>query len=261
MLRRRHFPSCLVSVGMGAGLPLAVMAQPVATIAAASDLQFVLDDLLTQFERNGGRRPRLVYGSSGNLYSQISQGAPFQLFLSADEALVFRLADAGRTLDRGHLYALGRIGVLVPAGSPLKADGTLADLAAALKDGRLKKFAIAHPDHAPYGARAREALTTAGLWPAIRRHLVLGENISQAAQFALSGSAQGGIVALSLAMAPTIAARGSFDLIPAAMHQPLRQRMVLLKDAPPVLREFYQFMATPAARQAMTRHGFSVPPE
>ncbi len=234
------------------------MAQPVATIAAASDLQFALDDLLTQFERSGGRRPRVVYGSSGNLYSQISQGAPFQLFLSADEALIFRLADAGRTLDRGHLYAIGRIGILVPAGSPLKADGTLADLAAALKDGRLQKFAIAHPDHAPYGARAREALTTAGLWPAIQRHLVLGENISQAAQFALSGSAQGGIVALSLAKAPAIAARGSFDLVSAAMHQPLRQRMALLKDAPPALREFHRFLSTPGARQTLARHGFSV---
>jgi molybdate transport system substrate-binding protein len=229
------------------------------TLAAASDLQFAIQEVAAQFERETGHRLRLVFGSSGNFYAQILQGAPFQMFMSADEDFVFKLHAAGRTIDRGRLYAIGRIGIMVPHGSPLKADGELRDLAAALQDGRLQHFAIANPDHAPYGMRAREALQHTGLWQAIRPRLVLGENISQAAQFATSGSTQGGIVALSLALAPGVARLGEFQPIPAAWHQPLRQRMVLMKDAPPALRAFYDHLSTPAAQAIMTRHGFEMP--
>ena len=179
--------------------------------------------------------------------------------MSADEAFVFKLADAGKTLDRGRLYAHGRIVIFVPKGSPLRADGQLRDLAAALRDGRLSKFAIANPEHAPYGARAREALHHAGLWEAIQPHLVVGENIAQTAQFATSGSTQGGIIALSLALAPQVAALGAFDLIPATWHQPLAQRMVLIKDAPEAAQRFYDFIATPGAQAIMTRFGFAMP--
>ena len=181
------------------------------------------------------------------------------MFMSADESFVFKLADANKTIDRGRAYALGRIGIFVPHGSPLKADGGLQDVAAALKDGRLQKFAIANPEHAPYGTRAREALQSAGVWSAIESKLVLGENISQTAQFAASGSTQGGIIALSLAKAPSIAKLGDFALIPEAMHQPLKQRMVLMKDAPPALRAFYDYLATPAAQAIMVRYGFAMP--
>ncbi len=242
-------------------LPATARAQPVVvpTLAAASDLKFAIEEVAAQFERESGHKLRLVFGSSGNFYSQILQGAPFQMFMSADEDFVFKLHAAGRTADRGRLYAIGRIGIMVPPGSPLKADGTLADLAAALKDGRLQRFAIANPDHAPYGMRAREALQHAGIWDAIVPRLVMGENISQAAQFATSGSTQGGIVALSLALAPQVARLGEFRLIPADWHQPLRQRMVLTKDAPPALRAFYDHLSTPAAQAIMTRYGFEMP--
>ncbi|MCY1507396.1 Molybdate-binding protein ModA [compost metagenome] len=179
--------------------------------------------------------------------------------MSADEDFVFRLADAGKTVDRGRLYAVGRIGVLVPHGSSLKADGELKDLSAALKDGRLQKFAIANPEHAPYGARAKEALQHAGLWELVQPKLVLGENISQTAQFATSGSTQGGIIALSLAKAPSVAKLGEFALIPEAWHQPLKQRMVLIKNAPPAARAFYDYIATPAAQEIMVRYGFAMP--
>lgn len=239
--------------------PLTVLAQPVPSIAAASDLKFALEEVAAQFERDTGQQVRLVFGSSGNFCAQLLQGAPFQMFLSADEELVFRLADAGRTLDRGRLYAVGRIGILVPHGSPLKADAELKDLAAALKDGRLQKFAIANPEHAPYGRRAEEVLRHAGLWDAIRPRLVLGENISQAAQFATSGSAQGGIVALSLAKAPAVARLGTFALLPASWHQPLRQRMVLMNDATPAARAFYAYLSTPPAQATMARYGFAMP--
>ena len=200
-----------------------------------------------------------MFGSSGNFYSQILQGAPFQMYMSADEDFVFKLADAGKTVDRGRLYALGRIGIMVPIGSPLKADSELKDLAAALKDGRLQKFAIANPEHAPYGARAKEALQHTGLWDAIQPKLVLGENISQTAQFATSGSTQGGVIALSLAKAESVAKLGSFALIPNDWHEPLKQRMVLLKDAPPSLRAFYNYITTPAAQDIMVRYGFAMP--
>ena len=202
-----------------------------------------------------------MFGSSGNFYSQILQNAPFHLFMSADEDFVYKLFDAGKAVDRGSAYAVGRIGIIVPKGSPLKADGELKDLAAALKDGRLQKFAIANPEHAPYGARAREALQHAGLWEAIQPKLVLGENISQTAQFATSGSTQGGVIALSLAKAPAIGGLGDFALIPENWHRPLRQRMVLIKNAPPEARAFYAYVASPAAQEIMVRYGFAMPRE
>ncbi len=238
------------------GLP----AQPVATVAAASDLKFALEEVAANFERQTGQTLRLLFGSSGHFKTQILQGAPFHLFLSADESFVFELDAAGKTVDRGRAYAIGRIGIMVAADSPLKPDGELRDLAAALKDGRLQKFAIANPAHAPYGARAMEALKHAGVWEAIQPRLVYGENISQAAQFALSGSTQGGIVAQSLALAPALARSGRFSLIPEHWHQPLKQRMVLVKEAPPAARAFYDYIGTPAAQAVMKRYGFEMPP-
>jgi len=246
----------IVSVGATSA---AAAATPVATVAAASTLKFALETIAADFERQTGQRLRLVFGSSGQFFTQIRQGAPFHLFMSADEDFVLRLADEDRTLDRGQLYAVGRIGLFVPNGSPLRPDGQLKDLAAALADGRLQRLAIANPAHAPYGARAREALTHAGLWPAIEPRLVIGENISQAAQFASTGSAQGGIISLSLAMAPALAALGRFELIPAHFHKPLVQRMVLLKGAPPAAVAFYAYLAQPQAQEVMARFGFTRP--
>lgn len=241
--------------------PLTARAQTpvVPTLAAASDLKFAIEEVAAQFEQKTGQRLRLVFGSSGNFHSQILQGAPFHLFMSADEHFVFKLADAGKTLDRGRLYAHGRIGILVPKGGAVKADGELKDLAAALEDGRLKRFAIASPEHAPYGMRAKEALQHAGLWSRIEPRLVVGENISQAAQFATSGSTQGGIVAYSLALAPQVGRLGDFALIPASWHRPLAQRMVLMRDAPAAARAFYRHLATPEAQAIMVKHGFAMP--
>lgn len=230
-------------------------------IAGAADLKFALEEIATQFRADTKREVKLVFGSSGNFYRQIGQGAPFQLFLSADEDFVFKLADAGKTVDRGELYALGRIVIIVPRGSALKADGEFKDLSAALTDGRLKKFAIANPEHAPYGKRAEEALKHAGLWERIRGRLVLGENVAQTAQFATSGSTQGGIIAYSLASAPAVAKLGEFALIPHAWHAPLKQRMVLIKGAGETAQTFYRYLQQPAARSIMKRYGFVLPGE
>jgi molybdate transport system substrate-binding protein len=249
----------LLLAGLSLMFGVSVQAARPITVAAASDLQFALKEIATEFEAKSGQPLRLVFGSSGNFYAQILQGAPFHLFMSADEVFVFKLADAGFTRDRGRLYAMGRIGIQTPKGSAVRADSELKDLAAAMTDGRLKKFAIANPEHAPYGMRAEEALRHAGLWDRIRPMLVYGENISQAMQFALSGSAQGGIIAYSLALAPQIKSQGEFALIPQSWHQPLAQRMVVLKNAPPAAQVFYDYLSTPDAQKIMQRYGFEMP--
>jgi molybdate transport system substrate-binding protein len=228
-------------------------------IAAASDLQFALEDIAAAFTADTGLQVRLAFGSTGNFVTQIRQGAPFQMFMAADETFVLALARDGFTRDEGQLYGIGRLVLKVPDGAPLAADGTLASLRDALAAGRITRFAIANPDHAPYGQRAREALVHAGLWEAIQPVLVLGENVSQAAQFALSGNAEGGIIAYSLALSPQLAAKGSHALIPADWHAPLLQRMVLLNDAGPVAEAFYAYMSSPPARAIMERYGFALP--
>jgi len=178
------------------------------------------------------------------------------MFLSADEGFVFKLADAGKTIDRGTLYSEGRIVLFAPHGSPLTPDARFEDLKAALKDGRLQKFAIANPEHAPYGRAAEQALESQGLWEDVKPKLVLGENVAQTAQFATSGSTQGGIFAYLLALSPEVAKLGSFVLIPADWHRPLRQRMVLMKNAGEAAKAFYAYVQTPAARAIFRKFGF-----
>jgi molybdate transport system substrate-binding protein len=240
-----------------------VCAADVPAIAAAADLKFALAEIARTFEKDTGRKLRLSFGSSGNFTHQLEQGAPFELFLSADENYIFRLAEKGIAADRGVLYAIGRVVMFAPHGSTLQVDAQLADLKTALGDGRLKRFAIANPDHAPYGRAARAALQQAGLWATIQPKLVLGENASQATQFAAAGSSQGGIVPLSLSKAPEIARLGTFALIPAEWHagEPLRQRMALTKKAGETARAFYAYLQQPVARAVFVRHGFELPEE
>jgi molybdate transport system substrate-binding protein len=256
---RRTLLAALAALGLGPGPAAAQGEAPV--VAAASDLQFAVQEIAEAFAADTGQRVRLSFGSTGNFARQIREGAPFQIFMAADEQFILDLARDGFARDEGDLYAIGRIVVKVPPGSTLKADGTLASLRQALAEGRITRFAIANPDHAPYGRRAREALQHAGLWEQIQPFLVLGENVSQAAQFALSGNAEGGIIALSLALAPELRDKGTADLIPEDYHEPLRQRMALLKGAGPVAEAFYAYMKTPRARDIMERYGFVLPAE
>lgn len=252
-----------VVVILGLLLAAVVRAQDVPPIAAAADLKFALAEVARVFEKETGRQLKISFGSSGNFTQQIEQGAPFELFLSADENYIFRLADKGIAADRGTLYAVGRVVLFAPHGSSLKADAQLVDLQAALTDGRLMRFAIANPDHAPYGRAARAALQHAGLWESIQPKLVLGENAGQAMQFAAAGSSQGGIVPLSLSKAPEIAKLGTFASIPAEWHasEPLRQRMALTRKAGETARAFYAYLQQPAARAIFVRYGFLLPDE
>lgn len=230
-------------------------------VAAAADLRFALADIASAFEADTGASVRLTFGSSGNFARQIRQAAPFEIYLSADEQYALALARDGFTRDEGTLYGVGRIVLMVPNGSPLEPDGSLDDLKAALSDGHVTRFAIANPDHAPYGKRAEEVLRHKDLWEKISPYLVLGENVGQAAQFATSGNAQGGIIAYSLALSPTLSNRGSYALITEDWHTPLRQRMVLLKDAGTTAERFYEYLRQPAARAIFRKYGFALPGE
>jgi molybdate transport system substrate-binding protein len=239
--------------------PLAAAAD-IANVAAASDLQFALTDIVAAFKAKTGRDVRLSFGSSGNFRRQIADGAPFDVFLSADASYADALVAEHRTQGDGVVYAIGRIALFVPNGSPIEADPQLRGVAAALRAGTLRKFAIANPEHAPYGRAARDVLERKGLWNAIEPHLVLGENVSQAAQFAVNGGADAGIVAWSLLRAPGVASRGKAVVLPASEHAPLVQKMVLLARAGDTARAFYGFVQTPAAREILGRYGFEAPP-
>jgi molybdate transport system substrate-binding protein len=245
---------------MGFGVS-SLNAQDAPIIAAAADLKFALEEVAANFKAETNQEVRLNFGSSGNFARQLQQGAPFEMFMSADEGFVFQLADAGKTADRGALYAEGRIVLFVPKSSTLKADAQFSDLRAALADGRIQKFAIANPEHAPYGRAAEQALKSQGLWDSLQPKLVFGENVSQAAQFATSGSSQGGIFAYSLALAPEVGQLGSFALIPSGWHAPLRQRMVLMKSASATTKDFYRYVQTRAARVIFRKFGFVLPGE
>ncbi|HEX4883438.1 MAG TPA: molybdate ABC transporter substrate-binding protein [Casimicrobiaceae bacterium] len=260
MTHRRPFLAVLALACAALAVAAPVQAQAPA-VAAAADLKFAMADLADAYQAATGRTVKLAFGSSGNFTQQIENGAPFELFLSADEGYVARLEAKGLTRDAGVLYAIGRLVLFVPAGSPLAHDGTLADLQRAIADGRLKRFAIANPEHAPYGRAAREALQAAGAWERIQPLLVLGENAVQATQFAAAGNAQGGLVPSSLAKAPEVARLGVATSVPDAMHRPLRQRMVLLKRATPAAEAFYAWLQSPPARAIFVRHGFALPGE
>ncbi|MBS7808712.1 molybdate ABC transporter substrate-binding protein [Variovorax sp. PCZ-1] len=222
-------------------------------VAAASDLKFALAELGAQFEKQTGLKLAITFGSSGNLARQLEQGLPMDVFLSADEALVFRLAKGGWARDEGVVYGTGRLAWIVPKDSRAALSPDLKGLTAAL--GESGKLSIANPDHAPYGRAARSALQNTGVWPAVQSRLVLGENVSQATQFVSTGAAQVGVVALSLAVAPEVAQRTRHGVVDAALHPPIIQRMALHAKAPVSAQRFYAFLQTNTAKAVLSSHG------
>ncbi len=225
-------------------------------IAAAADLRFALDEIVTAFRKdNPGDRIDVTYGSSGRFYAQIRQGAPFDLFFSADIAYPRELHAAGMAASAVTPYARGR---LVVWSATL--DAGRLDLRQ-LADPAIARVAIANPRHAPYGRRAEEALRRAGVWDKVEAKLIVAENVGQAAQFVLTGNAQVGIIALALALSPQLAGKGSYRTIPENLHEPLDQGFVITRRAAanPLARRFAAYLATPAAQAVLTRHGF-VPP-
>jgi molybdate transport system substrate-binding protein len=254
MLERRAFFAAVAAAGLLMGRSWAASASAHVRVAAASDLKFALSALAAQYERDTGQTVQVNLGSSGHFAQQIRQGLPVDLFMSADEAFVFQLADAGLTEDRGALYALGRIAAVVPVASPIELDPALQGLRN--RWSALTAFAIANPEHAPYGRAAQQALERLNLWELVKPKLVLGENIAQTTQYVTSGAAQAGITALSLALAPEVARSVRHVALPASLHDPLRQRMVLLKRAPANAIQFYRYVQTATAKAVLSRYGF-----
>jgi molybdate transport system substrate-binding protein len=220
------------------------------TVFAASDLQPVLPEIARLFEATGGARVVLVFGSSGNLATQIRHGAPADLYLSANEAYVDQLIERN-VIDGASRreYGVGRLALIAAAGVPQP------DALQSLTSSPYRVIAIANPDHAPYGVAAREALTAGGAWDAVASRLVFAENIAQAYQFVTSGSADVGIVALSLVLA---AGNRPYVLIDDALHAPIRQTggVVVARPGAGAAHEFLRFIAGPEGQQVLARFGF-----
>ena len=228
------------------------------TVAAAADLKFALDEIVADFGRaHPDDTVEVVYGSSGKFATQIRQGAPFDLYFSADIAYPRALEAEGLALGPTRPYAVGRIVLW----SRTRDAGTLRlqDLA----DPALGRIAIANPRHAPYGKRAEEALRAAGVWDAVQPRLVQGENIAQTAQFVQTGNAAVGIIALSLALNPALAGQGGYHLIDAVLHAPLEQGFILTRKAEgkALATAFADYIGSAAARAVLVRYGFELPGE
>lgn len=233
--------------------------QPIA-VAAASDLKFALESVIKEFQRtHRGIEVRPSFGSSGNFYAQLSNGAPFDLFFSADVEYPRRLLEQGVALaGSDFLYAIGRIVVFVPRSSTL--DLVALGLKAVAQES-VRKVSIANPEHAPYGRAAVAALKSSGLYESVEKKLVFGENVSQAAQFVESGAADAGIIALSLAVAPAMKDAGRFWEVPLNAYPSLEQVGVIIKNTknPKAAGAFRAFVVGTEGRAILKRYGFEVP--
>lgn len=228
------------------------------TIAAAADLKFALTEVVDAFAPgHPGDKVEVVYGSSGKLFAQLANDAPYNLFFSADMDYARNLEAKGLTVGPAQPYAIGHL-VLWSRDARL-AKTPLADLPKA----NIAKLAIANPDVAPYGRRAKEALEHAGVWAAMQPKLVMGENIAQTAQFVESGAADAGILALSLVLSPAMKDKGTYSPVPPQWHSALEQGYVVLARARdnPLAKAFSEHMRTSATRAIMRRYGFALPGE
>ena len=228
------------------------------TIAAAADLKFAMDEIVSTYKKsNSVDEIDVVYGSSGKFQTQIQQGAPYDIYFSADISFPSELAKNGFAASDVKPYALGRIVLWSASMDTTKM--TLDSLA----DPKITRIAIANPKHAPYGKRAEEALRASGLWDKVEPKLVYGENIAQTAQFVQTGNAQVGVIALSLVVNPELAGKGGYWLIPEKLHAPLEQGYIITKQAAgnALAKRFVEYMDSKPARAVMTKYGFVLPGE
>lgn len=254
---RRRLLLAAAGVASVRAAPAADGADARLTIAAASDLRFALDELLRPLRSAWPQaRIEVIYGSSGKLATQIRHGAPFDVFLSADIAFARDLHEAGLAAGPPRLYAVGQLVTwsLQPALGRLRLDELV-------RRPDVRRLAIANPEHAPYGQRAVEALRACGAYDQARPKLVLGDNVAQAAQFVETGAAQAGMVAYSIVLAPPLARRGAWTLVPQEWHQRLEQGLAVLRRAAasPLAAAFVHQLQTPAGRATLARYGFVLP--
>lgn len=226
-------------------------------VAAASNLRFALPPIESQFTAETGESVRSVFGSSGHFYRQIRQGAPYEIFLSADESYIKQLESSGLTAEPSFVYGVGRLAYFAPHGSLLDPKRGLADLKQAVLEHRIQRFAIANPGHAPYGKAAFAILQNLAIAESIQGALLLAENISQTAHLAAGGSTDGGLIAYSLVFSDSISKRGTYSVVPNHLHPPLIQRVVLLKGASETATRFYHFLKSATASDLLSRYGFT----
>lgn len=228
------------------------------TVAAAADLQFAMQDVATRFQRQTGKTVKLTYGSSGNFFQQIQNGAPFDIFFSANLDYAKKLEAAGLTEPGSYYqYARGKIVIWVPKDSKL-------DLTSGMKtllDPSVKKIAVANPLHAPYGQAAVAAMKSQNVYENVKDKFVLGENISQTASFVVSGAADVGIVALSLVLSPDMKDKGRYVEVPADEYPPIEQACVTLSSSrsKETARQFLAFVKTAEVVDVLRSYGFDVP--
>ena len=231
------------------------------TVAAAADMSAALPELVAAYAKKTGQAVKLSFGSSGNLTNQIRNGAPFDVFFSADEEYPHQLIAEGLAdKDTLYRYAVGRLVLWVPGDSPLD----LSKLGVkALLDPAVKKISIANPVTAPYGRAAEAALRHFGIYDQVSSRLVLGENVSQAAQFVESGNAQAGLIALSHALATALRDKGRYWTVPLDAYPTLNQAAILLSRSKQqdAARRFLEFLRTPEATSLLTSYGFNLPAE
>ena len=229
------------------------------TIAAAADLKFALDDLVKEFkDQSPTTKINVTYGSSGNFFAQLQNGAPFDLFFSADIAYPRKLAESGFGADEVFLYGIGCLVLWVPKDSPVAVDQLGIK---SLLEPSIRKIAIANPEHAPYGRAALAALKTLNVYDQVASKLVYGENIAQTAQFVQSGAADAGLLALSLAVAPQMRNSGRFWQIPLDAYPRMEQGGIILKSTknPESAGAFRDFVLGDHGREVLKQYGFSVP--
>ena len=242
---------CISSIVTAAEPPL---------VAVASNLTQVVTEIAGRFETRTGITVKLSFGSSGNFARQILQGAPFQLFLSADKKYLDMLKDEGRQLVRITELARGRIGFFIPSDSTLSGITDLDSIVNALEFGNYRRLVIANPDLAPYGLAARQALESAGVWIVDQEKLVLGENIAQAVQFSISGAVDIGIIPESSTLLPEVYNKGRYISIPETWHQPIQQYLALLSDVNPSAIRFYDYLMTQESREILLEYGYAPTP-
>jgi len=227
------------------------------TIAAASDLRYALNEIRDEFKKSyPGITIDIIYGASGNLYQQIVNQAPFDVFFSADLTYAEKLDSLNLAGSKPKLYATGHL-VLWSASRDVS--GGIESL----KNSDVNKIAIANPAVAPYGLRAIECLKYYKLYDEVKEKLVQGENVSQAAQFVLTGNAEIGIIALSLALSPGMMNRGKFTLIAEISYSELKQAYVIMKhpETPDAVLKFTRFLEKEQAKKIFEKYGFKLPAE
>lgn len=230
------------------------------SVAAAADLQFAMEDIAGRFQKETGKTVKPIYGSSGNFYQQIQNGAPFDVFLSANLDYPKKLEAAGLAEPGTYYeYARGKLVVWVPSDSKLDLSSGMK----ALLNPSVKKIAIANPQHAPYGQAAVAAMQQEKIYDGLKDKFVLGENISQTASFVASGAADAGILALSLAISPNMKSKGRYVEVPAGEYPPIEQACVIVTSSKSKVaaREFLSFVKTAAIREVLRSYGFDVPAE